>query len=137
MDDWISKRITYIKSLRKASEQQELLVMLYANPNRSPDEQKQLGVLIKAERAAERAAQARADADSLLNRRKDEARKARSHRLILQGLLLDFSGLDGMDRGAVLGGMLALREALSDPQKHDAFKRHGDELLAQKEEQAR
>lgn len=136
MDDWISKRITYIKSLRKASEQQELLAMLYANPNRSPEEQKQLDVLVRAERAAERAAQARADADSLLNRRKDEARKARNHRLILQGLLLDFAALDEVDRGAVLGGMLALRDALSDPEKLATWKRRGDELLAQKEDKA-
>ena len=91
---------------------------------------------MKAERAGERAAQARVEAASLINQRKDEARKARTHRLITQGLLLDFSGLDDVDRGAVLGGLLSLREAMADPEKMSVWKRRGDELLAQKEDKA-
>lgn len=135
-NDWLSNRVTYIQALKKPSEQQELLALLFEKPNRSAEEQKQLDILVKAERAGERAAQARVEAASLINQRKDEARKARTHRLITQGLLLDFSGLDDVDRGAVLGGLLSLREAMADPEKMSVWKRRGDELLAQKEDKA-
>ncbi len=135
-NDWLSNRVTYIQALKKPSEQQELLALLFEKPNRSAEEQKQLDILVKAERAGERAAQARVEAASLINQRKDEARKARTHRLITQGLLLDFSVLDDVDRGAVLGGLLSLREAMADPEKMSVWKRRGDELLAQKEDKA-
>ena len=135
-NDWLSNRVTYIQALKKPSEQQELLALLFEKPNRSAEEQKQLDILVKAERAGERAAQARVEEASLINQRKDEARKARTHRLITQGLLLDFSGLDDVDRGAVLGGLLSLREAMADPEKMSVWKRRGDELLAQKEDKA-
>lgn len=135
-ETWLSNRVTYIQALKKPSEQQELLALLFEKPNRSAEEQKQLDILVKAERASERAAQARVEAASLMNQRQDQARKARNHRLIMQGLLLDFSGLDDVDRGAVLGGLLSLREAMADPAKMSVWKRHGDELLAQKEDKA-
>lgn len=132
MSEWLSNRVTYIKALKRPTEQQELLVLLFENANRSPEEQKHLQILTRAERASERAETARVAAESMLNSRKDEERKARNHRLILQGTLIDLAGLQDRSRGELLGLLLAASRT-TDPSHWASWKQAGDTLLSKKE----
>lgn len=132
MNEWLSNRVAYIKGLKKPIKQQELLALLFDNGNRSPDEQKQLQILARAERASERAEAARAAAESMLNSRKEDERKARNHRLILQGTLIDLAGLQDRSRSELLGLLLAAAKA-NDPSHWASWKQAGDALLSKKE----
>ena len=70
----------------------------------------------------------------IINEGKADERRARNHRLIQQGLLLDFAGLEAWDRGLLLGALLSMgkSDAIT-PEKKADWKRAGDALLAQKE----
>ena len=115
-------------------DQQELLALLYAKPNRTAHEEKQLGILTRAERAADRAAAARADVTKLLNANKDSERKARNHRLSLQGLLIDFAELQTWDRAELLGALVSLATPSTiTAEKRADWKKVGAKLLAEKE----
>lgn len=128
---WLRTRLAYIRGLKKPSEAQELLVLLAEKSDRSPEEDRQLAVLAKAEWAAERALAARAKASQITGRRKAEERKARNHRLILQGLLLDLVGLDRWDRAELAGALLSLAEGpLPTSAQRDAWRRSGATILA-------
>jgi hypothetical protein len=68
-----------------------------------------------------------------LGQRKDAERKARNHRLILQGLLIELAGLSDWDRGELLGALVALRESQNvPPERRQQWKQRGDALLAEK-----
>ena len=83
--------------------------------------------------------QARQDAANLINAEKKAAkeadRKARNHRLILQGVLFDLAGLENRSRGELLGLLLAAATT-DDPQRWASWKAKGDALLAEKGETA-
>jgi Conjugal transfer protein TraD len=131
--DYLQKRLTYIKALKAPTEQQQLLLLLAEKPDRSADENKQLAILLTAEQATDRAKTAQLQAAKLLGQRKDAARKARNHYLILQGLLLDLAGLNDWDRGELLGALLALQESQNvPPERRQQWKQRGDALLAEK-----
>ena len=132
MSEWLSNRVIYIKALKKPTEQQKLLVSLFDNANRTPEEQKHLQILTRAERAGERAETTRVAAESMLNSRKEEERKARNHRLILQGTLIDLAGLQDRSRGELLGLLLAASKT-NDPSHWASWKQAGDALLSKKE----
>jgi hypothetical protein len=119
--------------LKAPTEQQQLLRLLAEKPDRSVDENKQLAILLTAEQAADRAKRAQLQATKLLGQRKDAERKARNHRLILQGLLLDLAGLNDWDRGELLGALLALQESQNvPPERRQQWKQRGEALLAEK-----
>jgi hypothetical protein len=133
-DQWLADRVTYIEGLKKPSEQQELLALLFRKSDCTPREEKQLAVLIRFERAAERAALARADVTRLLNDNKESERKARNHRLILQGLLLDFAELQTWDRAELLGALVSLATSSTITVEQRAeWKKIGVKRLAEKE----
>ena len=129
---WAGNHVAMLKGQKSMTEQQELIVLLYDKANRTGEEAKQLDVLLKAAKAAERAKLAAKDAADLIGARKDAERKARNHRLIQQGLLVDFAELDGWSRGEILGVLLAVKQQASD-ERRSAWKREGDALLAVKE----
>ncbi|HGS8738437.1 TPA: conjugal transfer protein TraD [Enterococcus faecalis] len=133
--NWLQDRVTHLKGLKARSDQQELLVLLAEKNDRTPQDEKKLALLVKAEKAAIRAAKARTDAAALINSEKKVAagakRRARNHRLILQGLLLDFAGLENRDRGEVLGLLLAAANT-EDPQRWASWKAKGDAVLQAK-----
>jgi hypothetical protein len=62
---------------------------------------------------------------------KEADRKARNHRLILQGVLFDLAGLENRSRGELLGLLLAA-STTDDPQRWASWKAKGDALLAEK-----
>lgn len=131
---WEAKRVQYIDGLKKPSEVQQLFALLFKKATRTESEEKKLTALIKAEKATERALNARVAVSKIINEGKADERKARNHRLIQQGLLLDFAGLDGWDRGELLGALMSMGKSTSlTPEKKADWKRAGDALLAQKE----
>jgi len=80
--DWVRDKIIYIKGLKAPSEQQQLLVLLTEKPIRTSTDEKKLAAIIRAEKAAEKAAKARTAATALIQAEKRAAalaeRKART-----------------------------------------------------------
>lgn len=133
MATWTDEHLAMLKGMKARTEQQELLLLLGAKAERTKEEQRQFAVLLRAEKAKEQAKKAAADASKLLGERKDAERKARNHRLIQQGLLIEFAGLEGWSRGEILGGLLAMASAKDNAEHRAGWKRQGDALLASKE----
>ena len=134
-DVWLQKRVAYLKALKGRSEPQALLVLLAEKPDRSSVEDKRLASLVRAERAAERALEARLKVARWMQAEKrqvrDAERKARAHRLIRQGVLFDLAGLEHRSRGELLGLLLAAAKT-DDPQRWAHWQEAGDALLAEK-----
>jgi predicted ATP-dependent protease len=141
---WLTARVTYLKGLKSRSDQQELLVLLAEKTARTPQDDKKLAALVRAEKASMRAAKARQEAANLINAERKAAaeaeRKARDHELYQAAGLLSLAGLvdkktgkPTMDRGQLLGALLGLAKvSLDDPRRAD-WKRAGDALLSEKE----
>lgn len=138
-NDWLQDRVAYLKGLKSPSDQQSLLVLLAEKQQRTSQDEKKLVALVRAEKASVKAAKARQDAANLINAEKKAAkeadRKARNHRLILQGVLFDLAGLENRSRGELLGLLLAAATT-DDPQRWASWKAKGDALLAEKGETA-
>ena len=136
-EDWIKDQVAYLKGVKARTEQQELLVLLADNPARTAQDSKKLAALVKAEKAAVNIRSA--STAILLNAEKravkEEQRRARNHRLILQGVLIDLAGLEQRSRGELLGLLLAA-STTEDPQRWASWKVKGDALLAEKETEA-
>ncbi|MDC5478524.1 hypothetical protein OHW93_19655, partial [Acinetobacter baumannii] len=75
--NWIDDRVAYIRGLKSPSEQQRLLVVLFEKNGRTADDERKLNALVRAEKAAERAMKAKADAARIIDAEKKAARKAR------------------------------------------------------------
>lgn len=135
--DWLQDRITHLKALKNPSEQQSLLILLAEKIERTTQEEKTFSALVKAEKAMLAAAKARQAASQLINtenrKAKEAERKARNHRLILQGTLIDLAGLEGKSRGELMGLLLGAA-AIADPQRWSDWKMKGDAYLAEVEE---
>ena len=133
--DHLNSKLASLKGLKAPTQVQQLLILLAEKPDRTTEDDKQLAILLRAERAADRARVAQLQAAKLLGQRKDATRKARNHRLILQGLLLELAGLNDWDQGELLGALLALRESQNvPPERRQQWKQRGDALLAEKAE---
>jgi hypothetical protein len=131
--DYLNRKLAYLQGLKAPTQAQQLLILLAEKPDRTAEDNKQLAVLLRAERAADRARAAQLQATKLLGQRKDAERKARNHRLILQGLLIELAGLHDWDRGELLGALVALRESQNvPPERRQQWKQRGDALLAEK-----
>lgn len=140
-DSWLNARVTFLKALKTRTEQQELIVLLAENKNRSPLDTKKLAALIKAEKASIRANKARQDAANLINAEKKAlaaaTRNARTHELCesaglmgLAGLIDTLTGKPRIDRGELLGALMGLAKVpAQDPRRAD-WKRAGDAALA-------
>ena len=133
MAKWIDEHLAMLKGMKARSEQQELLLLLAAKADATPEEKRQLDVLLRAEKAKEQAKKATKEAAELLGARKEAERKARAHRLIEQGVLIDLAGLEGWSRGEILGGLLAMATAKDNREHRAEWKRRGDALLAERE----
>ena len=140
MDAWTLERIDYLRSLKSRTEQQSLLVLLSEKADESKNDKK-LSALIKFEKASVRASKARQVVNNLLHAEeksnKEAERKVRNHRLIQQGLLIDFAGLDNWNRGELLGALLSMIKSESIPlDQRDDWKRLGDALINSKEQKS-
>ena len=144
-DIWLKDRIAFLKGLKSRTEQQELLIMLVENTERTAQDTKKLVALAKAEKANVRAAKARLEAANLINAERKAAaeaeRKARDHEMYQAAGLLSLAGLvdrktgkPTLDRGELLGALLGLAKVPPhDPRRAD-WKRAGDAMLAEKED---
>ena len=131
---WEEKRVQYIDGLKKPSEAQQLLAILFKKTDRTEVENKKLAALIKAEKATERALNANATITKMMNCEKEEARRTRTHRLVQQGILFDLVGLDTRSRGEMLGALIAaVASAKGNPEHWASWKAKGDALLAEKD----
>ena len=130
----LEKLIAMLKGQKNRSEAHELIVLLYDKRGRTEEDERQLKVLLKAEKAKVTAKKAAIAATAMLNGNKEAERKARNHRLIQQGVLIDLAKLEGWDRGELLGGLLALAGTPAD--KRVEWRSNGDKLLAQSDKKA-
>jgi hypothetical protein len=139
IDTWLAKRLDYLRELKAPSATQKLLLALASKPALSAREQRELDALTRLEKINDRAAQAKIKAHKILRAKDDDDRKARNHRLIMQGALIDLAQLDQVDRGVLLGGLLSLASQLEQPSAdlQARWKAQGDAMLAQKESSAR
>ena len=135
-DDWLTGRLAYIRGLKSPSVHQRLLLLLVEQPQRTAEDERKLSALVKAERAAERALQARARAARVVDEDKKASRKARDHELyqaagllILAGLVDTKTGLPTGDRSELLGALLGLAQVPADDPRRADWKRAGDALL--------
>lgn len=138
-DEWLTARIAYLRGLKSPSDQQRLLLLLADKPERSNDDNRKLAALVRAEKAAERAQKAKANAARIVNAEKAAERKARDRELyqaagllILAGLVNSKTGRPTVDRGELLGALLGLAKVPLDDQRRSEWKRAGDALLAAK-----
>ena len=138
-DEWLTARIAYLRGLKSPSDQQRLLLLLADKPERSNDDNRKLSALVKAEKAAERAQKAKANAARIVNAEKAAERKARDRELyqsagllILAGLVDSKTGRPSVYRGELLGALLRLAKVPLDHQRRSERKRAGDALLAAK-----
>lgn len=137
--DWLGDKIKTIKGYKSPSEQQKLLVLLAEMENRSEDDEKALSALIRAEKAAERAANARKEAVKLVNKKKEEERTARSRELynsaglmIVAGLVDTKTGKPLFDAGELVGALAALAQVSPDDERRRKWKQTGDAMLAER-----
>jgi hypothetical protein len=140
---WIKDRLAYIRGLKQPTDQQRLLLLLADLPTRTPDQDRQLAALIRAERAADRYAKARGAAARIVDAEKRAARKARDHErykaagLMGQAGLLDQkTGQPIVDHEVILGGLLEIAQALSDPARMERYRRAGRAAAAGDDGQA-
>lgn len=143
-DDFLTKRLDYLRSLKAPSEHQQILLLLADNPQRTVAENRKLAVLVKAEKAAERALKARGDAARVVNAEKKIIRKARDRELYKAAGLLIMAGLVDSKLGApvidpceLLGALLELAKAPADDPRRAEWKRAGDALMAEKAKKAK
>ncbi|MGQ0600553.1 MAG: conjugal transfer protein TraD [Anaerolineales bacterium] len=127
-DDWRASRMSYLRALKAPSLHQRLLMQLAEMPAHTPAEARKLTALWAAERASERAQSTIARARRIVTADADAARRARTHRLIQLGALIDLAGMDGWDKGLLLGALLDVRA--TDKDRHASWKAAGDALLA-------
>lgn len=134
---WEEKRVQFIGGLKKPTEAQQLLVILFKKTDRTEVESKKLAALIKAEKATERALNANATITKMMNGEKEDARRTRTHRLVEQGVLFDLVGLDTRSRGEMLGALIAaISSAKTNPEHWASWKAKGDAMLAEKDNSA-
>ena len=138
-DEWLKTRLLYLHGLKAPSDYQRLLLLLAEIQHPTPEEERKLAALVRAEKAAERAQKARANAARVVNADKLATRKARDRELynlagllILAGLVDTRTGRPVSDRGELLGALLELAQVPQDELRRKGWKRAGDELLAEK-----
>lgn len=144
LDEWLSSRVSKLEKLKSKTEQQKVLIALYYKEIKTPQDEKRFNVLVKAERAAERAENARKEAARILQAEKNsenkEKRKARNHELFksagllsLAGLVDKETGMPTIDKAELLGALMSLANVSPDNPKRAEWKKAGAEKLKELE----
>lgn len=139
-DKWLDDRLAYIRGLKAPSDQQALLVALAEKTNQSAEDKRKIAALVRAEKAAERAQKARANAARIVNAEKAKARKARDRELyqsagllIMAGLVDTKTGQPTLDRGELLGALMGLAKVPEDDTRRTEWKRAGDAMMVERQ----
>ncbi|MFP1456035.1 conjugal transfer protein TraD [Escherichia coli] len=138
-EEWLSAKIAYINGLKSPSEQQRLLVLL-AERNRTTTDEKTLSALIRAEKTAEKAAAAKARVTAIIAAERKAAaraeRKARDHELykaaglmIVAGLVDNKTGKPKVRAAELVGALAQNGELPRNHPKWQEWERRGKELL--------
>lgn len=128
--EFVTERVLYIKGLKSPTEQQKMLVELSEKPELNVVEKRTMDAILRAEKALKRVDAARANADRLISKiGEDPIRKARNHRLIQQGLLIDKAGLQDKPAGAILALLTEAKNA--DPTDWANWTVVGNQILAE------
>lgn len=141
-EDWLNNRVLYLKGLKSCTEQQKILIELFENQNRTPQDEKRFNVLVKAEKAIERANKAKQAASNLIqaekHAEKKAERKARDHELynaagllILAGLVDTKTGKPTIDKNELLGALVGLAKVPESDQRRTEWKKAGAAILAE------
>ena len=133
MPAWAVEKIEELRGIKNPTDGQRLALLLADKADRSDAETRNLQALLKAERAADRARSARAAAARLVANASEAERKARTRKMIELGGLVELAGLADLDRGALLGLLLAAAKQAGDSDALAAAKRAGDALLTSRE----
>ena len=128
---WLTDKAAYIKGLKSPTDTQSLLVLLAEKSERTEQDEKKLRLLINAEKASERAQRARLQASKVMADEKLRARKARNHRLIKQGVLMDLAGLQSHGLEELLGMLLLVAQTAS-PTDWQHYQERGVQHLLQR-----
>jgi len=138
-EQWLAAKKAYIKGLKSPSVQQQVLVLLADKKELSKDEKRKLAALVRAEKAAERFAKAKADAMRLLNAEKKTHQKVRNRELfqaagllILADLVDGKTGLPKWEKAELLGGLLSLASTAENEEKRQAWKAKGEAFFKAK-----
>lgn len=125
--------IANLRSAKKRTAAQDALLSIVSKgeDGRSKEDVRNLAVLLKSERAAIAAKEAEAKAGVVLKKQRSEAERARTHRLIQLGALIDLAGLGEKSRGELLGLLLSVERLVTDPSKWEQYKQFGDAKLAE------
>jgi hypothetical protein len=134
--DWLTNRVLYLKGLKSRTEQQNILVELFDKKNRTSQDEKRFNVLVRAEKAIERATKAKQAASNLIqaekHAEKKAERKARDHELfnaagllILAGLVDTKTGKPTIDKDELLGALIGLANVPADHEKRIEWKKVG------------
>ena len=70
-NNWLMEKITYLAALKKPSDAEQLLLELSRINQRTPEQEKKLNALIKAEKAIDRANKEKIVVRKLLNAEKE------------------------------------------------------------------
>lgn len=118
-EQWLENRVLFIKGLKNPSLMQQTLVQLVEIPvaERSTKNVRDLNTLIKAERAADRAASAQRAARKIVTEDQAKKRKERTHRLIQLGVLFEIAGLEKLHTSSLLGVLLKVADTQPDDPK--------------------
>lgn len=139
-DEWLKERLDYLRGLKTKTDHQSLLLLLTDKLNKSADDDRKIAALVRAEKAAQRAQKARAEAVKIVNSEKVAERKARDHELYLSAGLLGLAGLvekasgkPVWSRGEMLGALMELAKVAADDPRRAEWKRTGDARLTESE----
>jgi hypothetical protein len=141
-EDWLNNRVLYLKGLKSCTEQQKILIELFDNKNRTPQDEKRFNVLVKAEKAIERANKAKQAASNLIqaekHAEKKAERKARDHELynaagllILAGLVDTKTGKPTIDKNELLGALAGLAKVPTEDSRRAEWKKAGVAIFSE------
>lgn len=128
-NQWLSEKITYISALKNPSNAQQLLLELSKISERTPEQEKKLSTLIKAEKAIDRANKEKIAVRKLLNAEKEAERKARTRHLIQLGALFEIAQLDQRNPAELLGILLKTAEIAPEDPKWEIWSEIGQNCL--------
>jgi hypothetical protein len=111
------RHIELIRSSTSKTETQELLIELLDTPNRSEEDEKDLAVLLRAERSNLRARLASVRAKTILKEKREKQKAERFRLLVNRGRLFEIAGMLEWEPTALLGMLLSHQNA-SDYEKN-------------------
>ncbi len=133
--DWLTGHLAFLRGLKSPSDTQKLLILLAGKKEKTQKEERTFAMLVKSEKALERAKKARAEVVSMLSDEKRKAAKeeraSRTHKLIQLGLLFSYAGIEDAPR-EFLAGLAVFGSKMDESMKREVMAL-GADLLATKE----